>query len=112
MAVYAAYAYHDLQNIGRIERMSGFLRDDLGVSLFDVDLLALKLGRTPPSRWDRVVPFVPLLSQGWSLLKAHRIALPPALNGIEDTNADSLWSLFDPRGVTKLRNALQTQEVR
>ena len=112
LAVYAAYAYYDLQTIHRIEGMSRHLRDDLGVSFFDVDLLALNLGRTLPSRWDRVVPFVPLLSQGWSLLKAHRIALPPALNGIEDTMLDSLWSLFDPRGVTKLRNALQTGEVR
>lgn len=112
MAVYAAYAYHDLQIVDRIEEMSLNLHSDLGVSLFDVDLLALKLGRTPPSRWNRVVPFVPLLSQGWSLLKARRILLPPALIGIEATMLDSLWSLFDPSGVMRLRNALQTGEVR
>ena len=42
MAVYAAYAYYDLQTVTRIEQMSGS-REDLGVSLFDVDLLARQL---------------------------------------------------------------------
>jgi hypothetical protein len=112
MAVYAAYAYYDLQTVARIGEMSGNLRDDLGVSLFDVELLALKLGGTQPGAWDRVVPFVPLLSQGWPLLNAHRIGLHPALNGIEHTMRDSLWSLFNGNGIEKLRDALQTKEVR
>ena len=59
-----------------------------------------------------IVPFVPLLSQGWHLLNAHGIRLHPALDGIERTMRDSLWSLYDGDGVTKLRNALQTKEVR
>jgi hypothetical protein len=112
MAVYAAYAYHDLQTVGRIEEMSGYLRGDLGLSLFDVELLALKLAGTQPAARDLVVPFVPVLSQGWPLLSAHRIALHPALDGIERTMRDSLWSLFDENGVEKLRNALRTKEVR
>jgi hypothetical protein len=112
LAVYAAYAYHDLQTVERIEQMSRHLNKDLSVSLFDVELLARKLVGKRLSAADRVVPFVPLLSQGWHLLNAHRVALHPALNGIQHTMRDSLWSLFDNNGVKKLRNALQTKEVR
>ena len=112
MALYAAYAYYDLQTVERIEQMSRNLSDDLGVSLFDVELLARKLVGKRLSAADRVVPFVPLLSQGWHLLNAHRIALHPALNGIQDTMRDSLWSLYDKDGVEKLQRALQTKEVR
>ena len=112
MAVYAAYAYYDLQTVGRIDEMSRYLRDDLGVSLFDVELLARELVGKQLGAADRIVPFVPLLSQGWSLLNAHRITLHRALNGIQRTMRDSLWSLFDENGVEKLRNALQTKEVR
>ena len=112
MAVYAAYAYYDLQTVGRIDEMSRFLRQDLGASLFDVELLARKLVGKDVTAGDMIVPFVPLLSQGWHLLSAHRVTLPPALNGIQSTMRDSLWALFNKNGVEKLRNALQTKEVR
>jgi hypothetical protein len=112
MAVYAAYAYYDLQTVGRIDEMARFLREDLGTSLFDVELLARKLVGKDVTAGDMIVPFVPLLSQGWHLLNAHRVTLPPALNGIQSTMRDSLWALFNKNGVKKLRNALQTKEVR
>jgi hypothetical protein len=112
MGVYAAYAYYDLQTVGRIDEMSNALRSDLGVSLFDVELLARKLVGRQVTVDDPIIPFVPLLSQGWHLLKAHGIRLHPALDGIERTMRDSLWSLFGSDGVEQLRNALLTKEVR
>ena len=112
MAVYAAYAYYDLQALERIEEMSGFLRKDLGFRFFDVELLARRLVRDHIGAAYPVVPFIPLLTQGWPLLRAHQIRLHPVLEGIEDTMRDSLWSLFDSTGVAALRNALQTKEVR
>ena len=77
-----------------------------------MELLARKLVGKDVTAADLVVPFVPLLSQGWHLLNAHRITSHPALNGIQSTMRDSLWSLYDKNGVKKLRNALQTKEVR
>ena len=112
MGVYAAYAYYDLQTVGRIDEMSNALRSDLGVSLFDVELLARKLVGRQVTVDDPIIPFVPLLSQGWHLLNAHGIRLHPALDGIERTMRDSLWSLFSSDGVEQLRNALLTKEVR
>ena len=112
MAVYAAYAYHDLQTVDHIEEMSFHLGESLGVSLFDVELLARKLAGRRLTVADPVVPFVPLLSQGWPLLGPLRITLHPALTGIQRTLQDSLWSMFDKAGVRMLRNALQSGEVR
>jgi hypothetical protein len=112
LAVYAAYAYHDLQLVKRIRDMSDYLRMDIGVTLFDLALLGRRLVGRSIDPNANIVPFVPLLSQGWALLRAHRIRLHPALDGIEATMRDSLWSLFTDEGVTKLREAMESGEVR
>ncbi|MGH8474031.1 MAG: hypothetical protein ACREVJ_16640, partial [Gammaproteobacteria bacterium] len=58
------------------------------------------------------VPFVPLFSQGWPLLRAHRVRLDPALDGIERNMRESVWSLFDGEGVNRLRDAMLSGRVR
>jgi hypothetical protein len=111
-AVYAAYAYHDLQAIDRIREMSGYMRDDLGITFFDLALLGRTLIGKSVEPKDNIVPFFPLLSQGWALLAAHRVKLHPALSEIERTMRDSLWSLFNAAGLDKLKQAMQSKEVR
>jgi hypothetical protein len=107
LAIYAAYAYHDLQMTGRIQEMMEFMLGDLSVTFFDVALLARRLvdkgiGHLP------ITGIAPLLSQGWALLNANRVKLPPALDGIQRFMRDSLWSLFDAEGVDRLKQALQS----
>jgi hypothetical protein len=111
-AIYAAYAYHDLQAIGRIREMSGYLREDIDLTLFDLALLSRELIDKQVTPDSGIVPFVPLLAQGWALLGAHRVKLHKALDGIERNMKDSLWSLFDETGLEKLKRAMQTGEVR
>ena len=112
LAVYAAYAYADLQEVKRISEMSALLRREIGATIFDLELLGRGvLGRAIEPR-DRIVPFVPVLSQGWSLLSAHRVRLHPRLRGIETSLLESLWSMFDKVGLEKLAEALLTGEVR
>lgn len=111
-AIYAAYAYHDLQAVDHIREMSDFLRADVHLTLFDLALLSRELIAKSIKPNDRIVPFVPLLSQGWALLGANRFRLHPALEGIERTMRDSLWSLFDDAGLKKLKKAMETKEVR
>ena len=112
LSVYAAYAYHDLQEIERIRAMSDYQSRDLGVTLFDLALLGRELVGKGVGPGAGIVPFFPLLSQGWALLQAHRVMLHPALGGIERTMRESLWSLFDAAGLEKLKRAMQTMEVR
>lgn len=111
LALYAAYAYHDLQELDRLRGMSNYLADDLGTRLFDVAMLARQILDTPVDRDARVVPFVPMLSQGWALLRAHRVRLHPSLDGLERHVCESLWSLYDLNGLALLRDALQSREV-
>lgn len=111
MALYAAYAYYDLQAVDRIRAMQAYLAEDLGIRWFDVALLARSLIDRKIDRAAGVVPFVPLLAQGWALLPAHRITLHPLLAGLQATMRESLWSLYDARGVEMLERALLTGDL-
>ncbi len=112
LAVYAAYAYYDLQHVERIRDMSDYLYYDVGARLFDLELLGRRLIGTSIGAADPVVPFLPLLTQGWALLQAHRVTLHPALRGIERTMRDSVWSLYGPDGLGRIRDAMASGEVR
>ena len=113
LAVYAAYAYYDLQEIGRNQEMAHYLRDNMfGATLFDVALLGRLLKDQQVGSDASCVPFLPMLSQGWSLLRAHRVRLDPALDGIERKLLDSLWSLYDGNGVSQLQAAVLSGRVR
>ncbi len=112
LALYAAYAYRDLQQLDRLREMSAYLRDDLGSGLFDVAMLARQLRGKTIDRHAEVVPFVPMLGQGWDLVDAAGVRLHPALQGIRARVGESLWSLFDRAGVALLRDAIMSGEVR
>jgi hypothetical protein len=112
LAIYAAYAYHELQQRDLIRQMSGYMRDDLGARLFDVALLARELEDTTIGTDPQVLSFVPLLAQGWALLPAYRVSLPPSLRGIQQTLLPSVWTMFDARGVERLRLAMSRGEAR
>jgi hypothetical protein len=112
LALYAAYAYHDLHDIERIRAVSTQLRHDIGNTFFDLALLGRQLMARSVGPDDGIVPFVPLLSQGWALLGAHRVTLHPALRGAEANLKESLWTLFDREGVEKLKRTMKSGEVR
>jgi hypothetical protein len=112
LALYAAYAYRDLQQLDRLREMSAHLRADLGSGLFDVAMLARELRGKPVNRQADVVPFVPMVAQGWDLVDASGVRLHPKLDGIRARVGESLWSLFDRAGVAMLRDTLTSGEVR
>ena len=77
MALYAAYAYYDLQTVERIEAdVALYLRDVMGVSLLTVELLARKLvGR----RLTAVGPDCPVFATAFAgLAPAERTRDPVA----------------------------------
>jgi hypothetical protein len=111
LAIYTAYAYHDLQSVARIRQMTAYLQADLGVRLFDLALLGRELIRQTIDARSNIVPFTPLLAQGWALLNANELNLHRELTGIASTLGDSLWSLYDARGVKLLRAALASGDL-
>jgi hypothetical protein len=112
LALYAAYAFSELNAIDRVRAMRRYLKRDPGLRLFDIDMLArLLIGKRVLTDL-RIVPFVPMLGQGWALLPAHDILLHPSLDGIQRHLRQSLWTLFELPALDQLRVALQTREVR
>lgn len=104
LAVHAAYALYEQQRVRSIRR--------LGTPLFDVALLGRSLTGQRVDRATGVLPYAPMLSRGWALLSASKVRLHPSLDGIDRTLRDSVWSLYDERGVELLETALRSGGVR
>ena len=109
LAVYAAYAYHDLGQFRRIHHMQEFLKNHIGVQLFDLALLSRDLLKDA-SIADGIVPRLPLLSQGWALVGALRGRIPGQLEMLRKELEPSLWSLYAPEGVQAIRTWLREHE--
>lgn len=112
LAIYAAYAFYERGDVGRVAGMADFLHADLGVRFYDLELLARHLAGRFPGRDSGVLPATPLLSQGWSLAMSHGVHLPEALREIQRTARDSLWSLYRPEAHDFFARALTTGEIR
>lgn len=110
-ALYAAYSYRSLRRRELTQEMREYQREDLGVALFDVDMLSGK-GVEPalPDGRPSTVPFCPLLSPGWSLLPAYGIELHPALADPSE-RLQSLWTLFAPTAFENIRAAMESGEL-
>jgi hypothetical protein len=107
LAVYAAYAYSDFQRRDLIRETSECVRNRLGgAQLFDIALLAGELDEKKIGTDRRLLSFVPLLTQGWALLGAHRVELPGSLADLRSTVLPSVWTMFDEAGVRRIRAAL------
>jgi hypothetical protein len=112
MALYAAYVFNDLNRRDILEDMQNFVQRDMKLCLFDVALLGHTLDGTTVGSTRGVFPFLPLLSQGWALLPAYEIRMVPSVQDIRGDLVPSLWTLYNKRGVAKLRAAMQSQEIR
>lgn len=112
LAVYAAYAFHDRRRREQIRDMQKYLGPDLGVSLFDIAMLAAELGEKTQAGWPQgVYPCVPLLAQGWALLSPFGIKLPGQLADLRRWLRPSLWSHFEAAGVRLLREEVSKGKV-
>ena len=103
LALYAAYSYHRLGNPELIREMENVLLADLGVSFFDFAMLADRETMTKPA----LVPFVPMLAQGWSLLGAFGADTPLLRELRGHVSSRSLWTVFAGPAIVQLRSALK-----
>jgi hypothetical protein len=80
------------------------MQGDLETRLFDVAMLAGALAGN--GSYLGVVPFCPLLSQGWNLLRVKRAGIPPAAEAAADHLLPALWTTFAPAGMDLIFRAL------
>jgi Caspase domain len=112
LGIYAAYAYADGGLLKDAKSVHGYMRGDLGIDLFDVAMLALVLFDRVPGSSDGPVPFAPMLSQGWSLLRAYQARIPDEVLVARDHLRPSLWSTFGPQGMKAIEAAIMTERYR
>jgi hypothetical protein len=100
LGIYAAYAYA----LGFLDEgvlsVHQILRGDLGASLFDTALLSRSLADDCAN--VPVVPPAPMLRQGWELLRARDVAVPPGFRKARSHLMNSLWTTFAPEGMAIL----------
>jgi HPt (histidine-containing phosphotransfer) domain-containing protein len=99
LALYASYAYYDLQRQTDIAELSDAVLGAQAVALFDLELLAR---RSPDPRDPRLLFGLPLLSQGWSLVRALRTPRDERARGLQGEVLDSVWSLYAARAADRL----------
>ena len=113
LGIYAAYAYHQIGLIDQIRSVADYMRDDLARALpFDVAML-LRMPDAQPEKLQPgvAVPFCPMLTQGWALLPAKCVNLPPNIDAAGRHLARSLWTLFEAEGVRLIRKSLSSGEL-
>lgn len=101
LALYAAYAYREIGEIGRIRALQHYLFQSLGVRLFDLALLSRDLLHGPVSAGDFAPP-APMLSAGWVLMDALGRALPAELRELRRFDTGELWTHYSPEGMRRL----------
>jgi hypothetical protein len=113
MAVYAAYALHLQHQQNAIAEMQMYLRDSLGLSLFDVAMLTRTPGGAEQAMPADVFPAVPMLAQGWAVIDALCVKLPASLGTkkLQKHVRNSLWTHFDEQGVAIVREAITAKEI-
>jgi len=98
LGLYAAYAFDRAGQSAKTASVSQFLESDLGTEFFDTAMLAGKL-TGKPFRDRSVAPFVPMLAQGWDLLRIKGIQLDPRLFEAWTRLRPALWTTFAPQDI-------------
>jgi hypothetical protein len=117
LGLYAAYAYASAGIDAEVQSVLHYMRKDLNAELFDVGMLARRdvrpreAGATSATELP-ILPFCPMLRQGWSLLAVRGAQLPEAASRTRDWLLPGLWSTFAPEGVKLLRDAIERGDFR
>jgi len=109
LGLYAAYAFAQAGMDARIRDILGYMWGDLKAELFDVLMLSgearERMGVNP------LVPFCPMLTQGWNLLRAYGVQLPQVLTEASRSLSNSLWSTFTGRGASIVFDAVKSGDL-
>ena len=111
LGLYAAYAFAQAGMDANVRDIAGYMRQDIKADLFDVAMLA-----GGPAMWpaydEALVPFCPMLTQGWNLLRAYETKLPDVVTTASRFLTNSLWSTFTGRGTSLVLEAIKSGALR
>ena len=110
LGLYAAHAYSQAGNDKMVSEILSIMHYDLHADLFDVQLLASRVSK--PEFSTRIVPFCPILTQSWNLLRPRGKKVHPVLNDAMRHLCNSLWTTFQPKATASIFDAIKTGELR
>ena len=111
LGLYAAYAFNQASMDNHIVSVMDYMREDLGTDLYDVRVLLSRIeDKTNQSK--TVVPFCPMLTQTWNLLRPRGIKLPDVLTEAELSLCNSLWTTFKPEATDRIIKAIERGELK
>lgn len=111
LGLYAAYAYAEANLIGDVKSVKEFMSYSLDTNLYDVSLLAGTLSNMENLGPTDRVPFCPMLTQGWELLRVKQVTRHKALQEAAFHLKQSLWTTFNPEGMDILLQAFKRGEI-
>ncbi|MEJ1966655.1 MAG: caspase family protein [Gammaproteobacteria bacterium] len=111
LGLYAAYAYDEAGLRDKVRSVREFMRSTLNVGLFDIEMLDGSLSGAPITAARSLVPFCPMLSQGWGLLRVSNVQLPERVLAARAHLQISLWNWLDDDGMTLVEDALRRGDV-
>ncbi|MCW2306708.1 caspase family protein [Rhodobium gokarnense] len=96
LGIYAAYAYATAFMEDGVRSVHDSMLETLGAELFDVALLAGRLGPDGRAQSGRpVVPPVPLMRQGWEYLRVRGVETTRIMATARTALLNSLWTTYD-----------------
>lgn len=109
LGLFAVYACADVDQRDDVQSVRTDMEQELAADIFDVAMLARKIRQRTSTR--PIVPFCPIMTRGWNLLRAHRIDLPKVLEDAQDDLERALWTTFKPDRMQLILDALKRGEI-
>ena len=112
LGIYAAYAYDAANLPDQVRSVAEIMQSDLGIDFYDPAMLARRLteGREFIATAG-VVPFCPVLRQGWELLRVKGVALDEPVMTAQPFLTQSLFTTFTGEGASILAQAVGSGEI-
>lgn len=110
LGLYVAYGYAQRGQVAEVARLQRWLAEDPALPrLFDIELLTARYRETvpPAAPSSPLVPFTPLLAQGWALLTPDNPYYLPLHERLRVHLLPALWTTYTAEGVALVRTVLQ-----
>lgn len=104
LALYAAYAFHDLQRDDLLHLLLDRMANDLGAVLFDIALLAGVLGAE--RRIAPITPKIPILRRGWVLFEPMGVSAPPEVTALIRYLQPATYTQLSPAALERVQRLL------
>jgi hypothetical protein len=114
LGLYAAYGYAQRGQVAEVTHIQRWLAEDPALPrLFDIELLAARYPEAahPAAPVSSLVPFTPLLAQGWALLTPDNPHYLPLHERLRGHLLPALWTTYTAEGLALARSILQPPTI-